>query len=317
LHCNETSRGALIGGTTWESLMRLDDESESTNFEVQSGGSNRAGFGGGGGLGMLGMIIPFVFSRFGIGGIVVLGIVALVFGGVGGGGGGSLLSPVSQTSPQQSTATGQLTDIQRTSLRVLGSTERRWTDIFAKAGKTYTPTTLVFYSREGSSGCGEAQSAMGPFYCPSDQKIYLDTEFFNELKTRFNAPGDFPIGYVIAHEVGHHVQDLLGLEEKVRAEQARASKAQGNALQVDMELQADCYAGVWAANDKNLLEPGDVQEGLGAAQAIGDDTLQRASQGVVVPESFTHGSAAQRQAWLKRGIDTGDMTQCNTFNGSK
>ncbi|AYJ86916.1 zinc metalloprotease [Sphingomonas paeninsulae] len=294
--------------------MRLDDESESTNFEIQSEGQQRAGFGGGGGLGMLGMIIPFVFSRFGIGGIVVLGIVALVFGGIGGGGGGGLLAPVSQTSPQQSTAPGQLTDIQRISLRVLGSTERRWTDIFAKSGQKYTPTTLVFYTRNGTSGCGAAQSAMGPFYCPSDQKIYLDTEFFNELKTRFNAPGDFPIGYVIAHEVGHHIQDLTGIEQKVRSQQARASKAQGNALQVAMELQADCYAGVWAANDKNLLEAGDVEEGMRAAQAIGDDTLQRASQGVVVPESFTHGSAAQRQQWLKHGLDTGDPTECNTFN---
>ncbi|CAN5384735.1 neutral zinc metallopeptidase [soil metagenome] len=295
--------------------MRLDDEAESTNFEVQSGDQSRAGFGGGGGLGMLGMVIPFVFSRFGIGGIVVLGIIALVFGMVPGlGGGGSTLAPVSQTSPQQSTAAGQLTDIQRTSLRVLGSTERRWTDIFARSGQKYVPTTLVFYTRNGSSGCGAAQSAMGPFYCPSDQKIYLDTEFFDELKTRFNAPGDFPIGYVIAHEVGHHIQDLTGIEEKVRAQQSRATKAQGNALQVAMELQADCYAGVWAANDKNLLEPGDVEEGMGAAQAIGDDTLQRASQGVVVPESFTHGSAAQRQQWLKRGLDTGDPTQCDTFN---
>jgi predicted metalloprotease len=293
--------------------MRLDDESESTNFEVQSGGGQR-GFGGGGGLGMLGMIIPFVFSRFGIGGIVVLGILALVFGGLGSGGGGGLLAPVSQTSPQQSTTSpGQLTDIQRTSLRVLGSTEQRWTDIFAKSGQKYTPTTLVFYSGNGSSGCGAAQSAMGPFYCPTDQKIYLDTAFFEELKTRFNAPGDFPIGYVIAHEVGHPVQDLTGIEQKVRGEQARASKAQGKALQVAMELQADCYAGVWAANDKNLLEPGDVEEGMGAAQAIGDDTLQRASQGVVVPESFTHGSAAQRQQWLKRGLETGDPAQCNTF----
>ncbi|WP_293883718.1 neutral zinc metallopeptidase [Sphingomonas sp.] len=295
--------------------MRLDDESESSNFEVQGAGQNRAGFGGGGGLGILGMIIPFVFSRFGIGGIVVLGIVALVFGMVPGiGGGGSLLAPVSQTSPQQTASPGQLTDIQRTSLKVLGSTERRWTDIFARSGETYVPTKLVFYTRNGVSGCGAAQSAMGPFYCPSDQKIYLDTEFFEELKTRFNATGDFPIGYVIAHEVGHHIQDLNGIEQKVRGQQSRASKAEGNALQVAMELQADCYAGVWAANDKNLIEAGDVEEGMGAAQAIGDDTLQRASQGVVVPESFTHGSAAQRQQWLKRGLETGDPAQCNTFN---
>ena len=293
--------------------MRLDDEQESGNYEIQSPGSSQAGFGGG--LGMLGMIVPFVFSRFGCGGVVVLGLGALALsmcsGGLGGG--GSLLSPAGQSTPAQTGARGQLTEIQSTALKVLGSTERRWTEIFARSGQTYTPTTLVFYSRNGESGCGAAQSAMGPFYCPSDKKIYLDTEFFDELKTRFNAPGDFPIGYVIAHEVGHHVQDLLGVADKVTAAQQRATRAQGNALQVSMELQADCYAGVWAANDKNLLEPGDVEEGLAAAQAIGDDTLQRASGRAVVPESFTHGSSAQRQQWLTQGLKTGDPAQCDTF----
>jgi uncharacterized protein len=292
--------------------MRLDDEQESGNFEIQAPGSSQAGFGGGGGLGLLGMIVPFVFSRFGCGGLVVLGIGALLFSGMGsmffGGGGGSTVS-----APHEQVAPGQLSDIQRTSLKVLGSTERRWTEIFAASGQRYTPTTLVFYSRNGQSGCGAAQSAMGPFYCPADKKIYIDTEFFDELQNRFNAPGDFPIAYVIAHEVGHHVQDLLGDADKVNAAQQRASRTQGNALQVAMELQADCYAGVWAANDKNLLEPGDVEEGLGAAQAIGDDTLQRASGQRPVPESFTHGSSAQRQQWLMRGLKSGDPAQCNTF----
>ena len=290
--------------------MRLDDEQESSNFEIQSPGSSRAGFGGGGGLGML---LPFVFSRFGCGGVVVLGIVMLAFGGLGDL--GSLISPTQQaSSPQQETASsGELTDIQRTSLKVLGSTERRWTEMFAAEGKRYTPTTLVFYSRNGQSGCGAAQSAMGPFYCPADQKIYIDTQFFEEMQSRFNAPGDFPAAYVIAHEVGHHIQNLDGTADRVRTAQQRASRAEGNALQVAMELQADCYAGVWAANDKNLLEPGDVEEGLGAAQAIGDDTLQRAGGQRPVPESFTHGSAAQRQQWLTRGLRSGDPAQCNTF----
>jgi uncharacterized protein len=290
--------------------MRLEDEQESGNFEIQAPGSSQAGFSGGGGLGLLGMIVPFVFSRFGCGGLVVLGVVALFFSGMGSmfsGGGGSISAPQEQAAP------GQLTEIQRTSLKVLGSTERRWTEIFAASGQRYTPTTLVFYSRNGQSGCGAAQSAMGPFYCPADRKIYIDTQFFEEMKTRFNAPGDFPIGYIIAHEVGHHIQNLDGTADQVNRAQQRANRAQGNALQVAMELQADCYAGVWAANDKNLLEAGDIEEGLGAAQAIGDDTLQRAAGQRPVPESFTHGSSAQRQQWLTRGLRSGDPSQCNTF----
>lgn len=296
--------------------MRLDDEQESGNFEIQSPGSSSAGFGGGGGLGILGMIVPFVFSRFGCGGVAVLGLVVLLFGGFGSI--GSLMSGGGMTSaPHQQTggpgATGELTDIQRVSLKVLGSTERRWAEIFAASGQRYTPTTLVFYSRSGQSGCGAAQAAMGPFYCPADRKIYIDTAFFEEMKTRFNAPGDFPIAYIIAHEVGHHIQTIDGTAEQVNRAQQRASRTQGNALQVSMELQADCYAGVWAANDKNLLEAGDVEEGLAAAQAIGDDTLQRAGGQRPVPESFTHGSAAQRQEWLTRGLRSGDPAQCNTF----
>ncbi len=294
--------------------MRLDDEQESSNFEVQDGRYQSAGFGGGGGLGLIGMIVPFVFSRFGCGGLVVLGLVVLLFGGLGNI--GSMLSPSgSAPAPHSQTAPGELTDIQRTSLRVLGSTERRWAEIFAQQGQRYTPTTLVFYSGRGQSGCGAAQWAMGPFYCPADQKIYLDTEFFDEMTSRYNVAGDFPIGYVIAHEVGHHIQNLNGTADKVQAAQQRASRTQGNALQVAMELQADCYAGVWAANDKNLLEAGDVEEGLAAAQAIGDDTLQRAAGQRPVPDSFTHGSSAQREQWLTRGLQSADLRQCDTFGG--
>jgi len=297
--------------------MRLDDQDESSNYEMQSGSSS-AGFGGGGGLGLVGMLFPFVFSRFGCTGVVVLGLIMLVFGGglggigsIMGGGGGA---PATQSAP------GQLNDLQRTSLRVLATTETVWTDIFAKSGQKYAPTTLVLYDRNGTSGCGAAQSAMGPFYCPTDRKVYLDTAFFDEMQTRMGVAGDFPVGYVIAHEVGHHIQNLLGLDDKIRAAQARASRTEGNALQVAMELQADCYAGVWASRARTtggqkVLEAGDVEEGMNAAQAIGDDTLQRAAGQRPVPESFTHGSSAQRQQWLQRGLQSGDPAQCNTFAG--
>jgi predicted metalloprotease len=294
--------------------MRLDDEQESSNYEIQRGGGG-GGFGlGGGGGGGLGMLFGLVGSRFGCGGIAVLIVIMMVLGmnplSMLGGGSGVVAPSTQSATPGNAS---QLTDAQRLSLRVLGSTERRWGDIYAQRGEQYRPTTLVFYDRNGQSGCGAAQSAMGPFYCPADNKVYLDTSFFDELSNRFGAPGDFAQAYVIAHEVGHHIQTLDGTSNKVRAAQQRAGEAESNALQVRMELQADCYAGVWAARDQNLLEPGDVEEGLRAAQAIGDDTLQREAQGRVVPESFTHGTSAQRQHWLKRGLDTGDPAQCDTF----
>ncbi len=290
--------------------MRLDDERESSHFEVQSG-SGGGGGGLGGGLGLIGMLLG---SKFGIGGIAILVIGAMIMGIdplslLGGGGGGAPQVQTQQPDVQK------LTPVQRTSLQVLGSTERRWADIFQAEGQQYPPPTLVFYSQNGMSGCGAAQSAMGPFYCPADQKIYIDTDFFNEMETRFNAPGDFPIGYIIAHEVGHHIQTITGISEKVRAAQKRASEAEGNALQVAMELQADCYAGVWAARDTNLMEAGDLEEGMRAAQAIGDDTLQKAAGRRPVPESFTHGTAAQRMEWLRKGLSTGDPAQCDTFKG--
>ncbi len=299
--------------------MNLDDEQESSNIEIQGRGRGGFGFpnGGGGGLrlgGGLGcgtisiiavlalIAIPFVGLS------TVLGVLGMVLGLGSMGGGGEAVQ-----SPQEQVAPGQYTAIQSTAAKVLGSTERRWTALFAANGQRYPAPKMVFYDRNGQSGCGAAQSAMGPFYCPADQKLYIDTSFFEELRTRFGVDGDFPMAYVIAHEVGHHIQTLNGVSEQVQNAQARGSKAQGNAIQVRMELQADCYAGVWAANDKNLLQPGDIEEGLRAAQAIGDDTLQRASQGVVVPESFTHGSSEQRMSWLKRGLQTGDPAQCNTF----
>lgn len=293
--------------------MRLDDEQESSHFEVQDGRGG-GGFGGGMGGG-LGMLLPLIGSKFGCGGIAVVLVIMVVMGMnplslLGGGGVG--------TSPQVESgkpAPSQLTDVQRVSLRVLGSTERRWDEIFKAEGESYPPPTLVFYSQSGMSGCGAAQSAMGPFYCPADRKIYLDTDFFKEMETRFNAPGDFPIGYIIAHEVGHHIQTITGIADKVRAAQRRVSEKEGNALQVRMELQADCYAGVWAARDRNLMEPGDLEEGMRAAEAIGDDTLQRSAGQRPMPDSFTHGSSAQRMEWLRKGLSTGDPAQCDTFKG--
>ena len=293
--------------------MRLGDERESSNFEDVTGRSGGGfGFGGGGGN-MLGCLLPMIASRFGIGGVIVLVVGYFLLsslGGLGGGGGGGLLP-----GSQQSAPAGQSTldpNTARFVKQILASTEDTWSKLL---GGRYQPTTLVAYSRSYQSGCGAAQSAMGPFYCPTDTKIYLDTDFFNELSQRFQAPGDFAMAYVIAHEVGHHVQDLEGTLEQAHNLQARASEAEGNAVQVKVELQADCYAGVWAANAKDsqgrsLMEPGDFEEGMRAAEAIGDDTLQRQTQGTVVPDSFTHGSSAQRMEALQRGYKSGDPNVC-------
>jgi len=296
--------------------MRLDDEQESTNFEVQGrSGGGFGGFGGGGG-GMLGLLLPLIGSRFGCMGIVVVVGIMLVMGinPLSLLGGGTGMAPTQQSAPAN-TDPKELTDIQHWSLKVLGSTERTWGKLFQASGQQYQPTILSFYSQSGTSGCGAAQSAMGPFYCPTDKKVYLDTDFFTELKQRFGVPGDFAQAYVIAHEVGHHVQDLEGTLGEVNKRQRSVSEEQGNALQVRIELQADCYAGVWA-KDTGLMEQGDLEEGLTAAQAIGDDTLQKSAGRRPVPESFTHGSSAQRMEWLRKGLATGDPAQCDTFEGA-
>ncbi|MFK7928159.1 MAG: neutral zinc metallopeptidase [Myxococcota bacterium] len=199
---------------------------------------------------------------------------------------------------------------------VLADTEDVWTQEFAKRGAQYRPPKLVLFSGTVSSACGRATAASGPFYCPGDLQVYLDTSFFAELDQQFGAPGDFAAAYVIAHEVGHHIQRLTGVAEQVDRLQARSGKTQSNALSVLQELQADCYAGVWAHHahkQRQLLEQGDVEEGLRAAAAIGDDRLQRMSRGTVVPESFTHGSSAQRVEWFKRGLQGGSIEQCDTF----
>jgi predicted metalloprotease len=297
--------------------MRLGDEG-SDNFSDQTGRSGGGlGFGGGGGN-MLGCLLPFVLSRFGIVGVVILllGYCALTSlgggGGLLGGGGGS---PATTAPAGQSTLSAQDA---RTLSTVLRSTEKVWGELFQRAGQTYQPVGMIAYSRSLPSGCGQAQSAMGPFYCPNDKKIYIDPEFFNELTTRFNAAGDFAQAYVIAHEVGHHVQDLEGTLDSSQRQQSSLSETAGNRVQVGIELQADCYAGVWGKNAKApdgtpALDPGDFEEGMRAAEAIGDDTLQRQSQGVVVPESFTHGTSAQRQQALQTGLQTGNPAACAVY----
>ena len=301
--------------------MRLDDFDPNINVEDQRG--RGGGFGGGGGGGMLFGLLPLVFSRFGCGGVVVLLIVFAIFGG--GlpsltGGGGQLSAPTEQVGQQKAgtdaASSCTVNPQSRAACNAFSSADKTWAALFARSGERFVEPKLVFYGGQGQSGCGAAQSAMGPFYCPSDQGIYLDTSFFDELATRFGAKGDFAQDYVIAHEFGHHIQNLLGTSDQVQQQMARSSRAEGNALSVRLELQADCYAGVWAAQNRDRMEPGDLEEGMTAAQAIGDDTLQKEAQGRVVPDSFTHGSSAQRKEWLKRGLESGDPNQCETFNGA-
>jgi hypothetical protein len=199
---------------------------------------------------------------------------------------------------------------------VLADTEDTWGNLFRQNGENYVEPKLVLFSNAVQSACGSASSAVGPFYCPADQKVYIDLSFYQDLKDKLNAPGDFAQAYVIAHEVGHHVQNLMGISSKVRTLQRQASRAEANQLSVRLELQADCFAGIWAhhANrSRQILEAGDVEEALNAASSIGDDRLQSQSTGRVVPDSFTHGSSAQRVRWFKRGIQTGEPAQCNTF----
>jgi predicted metalloprotease len=254
-------------------------------------------------------------------GTVVLVLLAMYFGvdpsvilqGTDPGG------PTPAPSVQQQRAAGddQLKDFVSV---ILADTEDTWGELFRQMGRQYQRPHLVLFSGAVQSACGFAEAAVGPFYCPGDRKLYIDLSFYRDLRDKIGAPGDFAQAYVIAHEVGHHVQNLLGIAERIHAAQGRRSKAEGNALQVRMELQADCLAGVWANNAqraRQILESGDIEEGLNAASAIGDDRLQRQSMGRVVPESFTHGSSAQRVRWFKRGIDTGDPGQCDTFTASK
>jgi len=252
----------------------------------------------------------------GLGGIVVL-VIALLLGADP----RQLLEQTRGVDPSTSTTTSRPTNPQEDELKqfsatVLASTEDVWADIFRQQGRTYSKPTLVLFTEAVRSACGEAGAAVGPFYCPGDQKLYLDLSFFNDLQTRFRAPGDFAQAYVIAHEVGHHVQNLLGTMDKVDAVRGRMSEAEANQLSVRLELQADFLAGVWAhyAQQKGILEAGDIEEALGAASAVGDDRLQREGQGYVMPDSFTHGTSEQRIRWFRKGLETGNLREGDTFS---
>jgi len=276
--------------------MRLDGQRESANVEDRRGMSPMMR---GGGLGCGGLIIVLILSY-------LTGIDPR-----------QLLQTANQVVPQQSAPQGQVgapTDsLGHFASSVLGSTEDVWGEVFSASGKTYTPPTMVLFSGGVQSACGMTSSASGPFYCPLDRKLYLDTSFFDEMSQRFGAPGDFAQAYVIAHEVGHHVQNLLGIADQVQDAQQRAgSQEEANQYSVQMELQADCLAGVWGAHAQKagIIETGDFEEGLSAATAIGDDRLQKMTRGYVAPESFTHGSSAQRVEWLRKGLQSGDPNVC-------
>jgi predicted metalloprotease len=273
---------------------------------MRSGGG---GFGLGGGTIGIGTIVIAL-----IGG-ALLGVNPLTLLGIMSGGGGA---PVVQ---QQTAHPPPASDREaRFVSTVLADTEDVWTALFQAGGSTYHPPKLVLYRGAIRTGCGAGQAAMGPFYCPADQKVYIDLSFYDTLKTQLGAPGDFAQAYVIAHEVGHHVQDELGITEKVDRARPRQSQAQANAMSVRVELQADCFAGVWANHAqeaRNILEQGDIEEAMNAAQRIGDDALQKAAGRAVVPESFTHGTSAQRQHWFMTGLQTGSVRACDTFGAGK
>jgi len=280
--------------------MRLDDEQESSNVEDRRGFRVSKGLAGGG-IGSIALVLIALF--FGIDPSAILQ--------------GDLQSKVDEPAPGAAQPSAR-DEGREFVARVLGSNERVWGEIFQQAGRKYVEPKLVLFSGQVQSACGFAQAAVGPFYCGQDQKVYIDLSFYRELRDRFKAPGDFAQAYVIAHEVGHHVQNLLGIMGKVQARQQRASERDANALSVRLELQADCLAGIWASfanRERKILEQGDIEEGLNAAAMIGDDTLQKRSQGYVVPEGFTHGSAEQRVRWFRTGIQTGDLKQCDTFSG--
>ena len=280
--------------------MRFDNSRESSNVEDRRGGGGGLPVGGKG-IGIGTIVLALVAMYFGVDPSVVLNQ--------------AVESPAPRATSRP--AGPPANDAESKFIRhVLGETEDTWQQIFRQNGKQYVEPTLVLFTGSTRTACGVGQAAMGPFYCPGDQKVYIDLAFYQELKTRFKAPGDFAQAYVIAHEVGHHVQNLLGISDKVQAARQRAGEREANSLSVRLELQADCLAGVWAKNAdaaRGILEAGDVEEALRAATAIGDDTLQKQAQGYAVPDSFTHGSADQRTRWFRRGMESGQLAACNTF----
>ncbi len=284
--------------------MKWEGNRESGNVE-DARGSGGGGFGlGGRSIGIGSVVVAVVAGAiFGVNPLTILGLM-------GGGDSAPQAQRAPATKPPPDDPMARFVSV------VLADTEDVWRDVFRQAGQTYREPKLVLFRGSLPTACGTGQSAMGPFYCPGDQKVYIDLSFYETMRTRLGAPGDFAQAYVIAHEVGHHVQNLLGITGKVDAMRGRVSETQYNALSVRVELQADCFAGVWANHaDKarQVLEQGDIEEALNAASQIGDDALQRKSRGTVMPESFTHGSSAQRVRWFRRGIETGSMQQCNTF----
>jgi predicted metalloprotease len=302
----------MIAGQAPEARMRWQGRRQSTNINDMRGQS-------GGGLGGMGRGGPFVVRRAGGGGIGIILVVLVVSYFLGINPLDLLNGNVSTVPSQQSQRmpAGQNDEARAFVATVLADTEDTWTEIFAAAGQTYPKPTLTLFTDSVSSACGFASAATGPFYCPNDRNLYIDLGFFDELQRRFGAPGDFAQAYVIAHEVGHHVQNVLGILPKVHEQEQSADEAAANALSVRTELQADCFAGVWAKHTQRegVLEPGDIDEALKAAAAVGDDTLQRANQGYVVPDSFTHGTSEQRASWFRRGFDKGDVKGCDTFSG--
>jgi uncharacterized protein len=290
--------------TIREASMRWQDFRRSDNVEESTGGGS-SGFGG---------------MRLGVGGIIVVIVISLLLGKnpldilalLTDSGAPTQTQPVPPSPPGANSPRDEQKEFVA---RVLGDTEDVWSAAFQQNGGRYQPPKLDLFSGQVGSACGLASAATGPFYCPGDQKVYLDLEFFQQLSKRFGAPGDFARAYVIAHEVGHHVQNELGLMAQVQERSARASDAARNALSIRQELQADCFAGIWghSAQQRGLIDAKDVESGIAAASAVGDDRLQQRSRGYVVPESFTHGSSAQRVRWFKAGLDSGDMRRCDTF----
>jgi predicted metalloprotease len=310
-----------------ENVEDRRDEGGGFGFPCPGGGGGiqfpTGGTGRGGGIGILGILIILGLMFF-------FGVDPSVIMQGGGPDGGNFPDihlpqqqpdatnvPIPGGAPIQHPQSASEDDLKQFVSVVLGNTEDVWESIFNRYGQHYSDPKLVLFSGAVRSACGLGMAQMGPFYCPNDEKVYIDLNFYEELRNRFRAPGDFAQAYVIAHEVGHHVQKLLGIADQVEAARQRMDQAGANALQVRMELQADCFAGVWANHadeGKNIIEPGDIDEALNAASAIGDDRIQKQTQGYVVPDSFTHGSSAQRVRWFKRGYQTGKLEACDTFN---
>jgi predicted metalloprotease len=282
--------------------MKLDDSRRSDNVEDARG----SGLGRGAGIGAGTIVIVVIGYFMGVSPSTLLGLLT-----------GGDPQAVTAPAPGAGAANDPQVDFVRA---ILGETEDVWGAYFKSLGRSYVPPKLVLFSGQVSSACGFASSAAGPFYCPGDQKVYIDLSFYRQLATEFGAPGEFARAYVIAHEVGHHVQNLLGITDKADQAEQHAGRVGANHVSVQIELQADCFAGVWAvqANKaRKILEPGDLEQGLKAASSVGDDTLQKREQGTVVPDSFTHGTSAQRVGWFRRGFDSGKIDNCDTFGASR